>query len=96
MAEAGGLQSYYAANKDRGFMMATTLNTSDVETLADWADSYGIEHPVLADAGDAFFWAFSKNSAWPMVVLLDHGGVIVSADEGASTADADELLSQYE
>ena len=96
MAEAGGLQSYYAANKDRGFIIATTLNTSDVDTLADWAGEYGIEHPVLGDAGDAFFWTFSTQGAWPMTVLLDHGGVIVSADEGATTADADELLSQYE
>jgi hypothetical protein len=96
MAEAGSLQATWEANRERGFMVITALDGNETEDLAAWADEYGLDHPVVGDGDGTFFWDFSKNSAWPMVVIIDHGMVIVSADEGWSESQIDELLAQYE
>jgi hypothetical protein len=96
MAEAGGLQALYERNVDRGFQIITALNGTETADLAAWADEYGLTHPVVGDAGDEFFWTFSKSSAWPMIVLLDRGMLITSVDDGAGEAEVEELLAQYE
>jgi hypothetical protein len=96
MAEAGGLQSLYEDNVDRGFIVITALDGDATRDLARWADEYGLTHPVVGDADGEFFWTFSRYSAWPMVVLIDHGMVITSADEGADMRDVEDLLRQYE
>lgn len=96
MAEAGGLQSFYEENKDRGFMQITAMDGDATEDLLGWAEEYGSQHPIVGDGDGEFFWTFSQYSAWPMIVLLDHGMVITSADEGATDADVEALLEQYE
>ena len=96
MAEAGGLQELFERNEDRGYMMITSLDGDDPADLMGWADEFGLTHPVVGDGDGAFFWSFSRNSAWPMVVLIDRGMVITSVDESAGSAEVEALLSQYE
>lgn len=96
MAEAGGLQDLYERNADRGFIVITALNGDDTRDLAGWADEFGLTHPVVGDGDGEFFWTFSRYSAWPMVVLIDRGMVIVSADAGAGEREVEELLQKYE
>lgn len=96
MSEAGSLQELYASRKDRGFMAITALDGDDTDDLLDWAEGYGIEHPVVGDGDGEFFWDFSKYSSWPMRVLIDHGVVLTSIDDGAWETEVDELLAKYE
>lgn len=86
----------YEDNADRGFIVITALDGDSTRDLADWADRYGITHPVVGDGDGEFFWTFSRYSAWPMVVLIDRGMVIDSVDEYAGEREVEELLRQYE
>ncbi|MDP2316963.1 MAG: hypothetical protein Q8P41_28985 [Pseudomonadota bacterium] len=76
--------------------MITALDGDSTGDLAGWADDFGLTHPVVGDGDGAFFWTFSRYSAWPMVVLIDHGMVITSADEQAGSREVERLLAQYE
>lgn len=96
MSEAGSLQAMYDARKDRGFMAITALDGNETDKLLEWAETYEITHPVVGDGDGAFFWDFSKYSSWPMRVLVDHGVVLTSIDDGAWEAEVDALLEKYE
>ncbi len=95
MAEAGSLQSFYEENEDRGYMVITALDGFDTADLKDWADTYGLTHPVVGDGDGAFFWTYGSGG-WPMKVLIDHGMVLTSIDEMAGDAEIEALLEQYE
>ncbi len=95
MAEAGGLQALWEQYRDDGFMMITALNGSEPADLLDWADEYGLTHPVVGDgeAGDQFYWLYG-DGAWPMPVLIDRGMVLTSVNDPAGYhAVIEELMS---
>ena len=65
------------------------------EDLVDWADNYGLTMPVLSDGDETVMWRYSSGGL-PTLVLIDHGMVLESVDEGAHEAEIDALLSKYE
>jgi len=66
------------------------------EDLAGWADNFGLTLPVVADPGAAQFWQYSASGALPTIVLIDHGVLLTSVDEGAHEAEVEALLEQYQ
>ncbi len=80
MAEAGGLQDLYETYKDQGFMMITALDGSEPADLLDWADEYGLTHPVVGDGSGEFYWAYG-DGAWPMPVVINRGMVLESVND---------------
>ena len=56
MAEAPGLDALYDRYKDDGFIVITLLGeniagqTPSQQELKQWADDFGVDHPVVADA----------------------------------------------
>jgi Ca2+-binding RTX toxin-like protein len=96
MAEAGSLQDMWERLGPEGFMVITALDGNDTADLKDWADTYGATHPIVGDGDGTFFWTYSKYSAWPMRVLIDHGMVLTSIDDGADEPEVQALLDQYQ
>lgn len=93
MAEAGGLQLLWEQYRDDGFMMITALDGSEPADLLDWAEEYGLTHPVVGDGAGEFYWAYGEG-AWPMPVVIDHGMVLASVNDPAGYhATIDELMS---
>ncbi len=83
--EAPELQHWYETYQAEGLMIITLLgenNSSQTPSQADlasWAGTYGLEHPVLADAN----WAISNR--WggayiPTMHLLGAGAVVIAGD----------------
>lgn len=64
-----------------------------VEDLQEWAGTYGLSMPVLADADQVLYeFATGGSVGLPYTVLLDRGLVVESVGS-ASTSDMDELLT---
>jgi hypothetical protein len=72
-------------------MMITALDGDDPADLLEWADTYGLTHPVVGDGAGEFYWAYG-DGAWPMPVLIDRGMVLSSVNNGGSEASAIEAL----
>ena len=78
--------------QDEGFIYLTMLpedvdgNSPDNEDLNQWADSFGIEAPVLGDDG-TYAYAVEPNSLWPVLMLIDRDMTIV-ADRIEATDEA--------
>ena len=102
-SEAPTLQAFYAENKDKGFLAITVYmeNTDYSEPTQDesetWADTYGLEFPVLLDDGVVYngFAAATGSSSigLPLMILIDRG-LVVSINEGATEDDALALLGE--
>lgn len=69
--------------------------TPSQDDLVDWADNYDMTMPVLADDGGSVMWRYSDGGL-PTLVLVDHGMVLSSVNEGAHEAEIDALLAKYE
>ncbi len=69
--------------------------TPTQDDLVDWADNYGMTFPVVADDGASVMWRYSDGGL-PTLVLIDHGMVLDSVNEGAHESEIDALLSKYE
>lgn len=63
-----------------------------VEDLGEWAGTYGLTMPVLADA-ESVVYQFTTGGSFglPYTVLLDRGAVVESVGS-ASVGDMDSLL----
>ncbi|MSP56359.1 MAG: hypothetical protein EXR69_12265 [Myxococcales bacterium] len=63
-----------------------------VEDLAEWAGTYGLTMPVLADA-ESIIYSFATGGSigLPYSVLLDRGAVVDEVGT-ASVSDMDDLL----
>lgn len=65
-----------------------------VEDLGEWAGTYGLTMPVLADANSVLYdFATGGSVGLPYTVLLDRGAVVDSVAT-ASVGDMDELLAE--
>ncbi len=66
--------------------------TPSVDELGEWADTYGLTMPVLADQDEAVMYTYASGSiGLPYTVLLDRG-VVVESVGSASVGDMDGLL----
>jgi len=64
-----------------------------VDDLTEWADTYGLTMPVLADAGSSVLYTYASGSiGLPYTVLLDRG-VVVESVGSASVGEMDDLLA---
>ncbi len=95
--EAPELQHWYETYADQGLMVITLLgenaggNTPSQTDLESWATSYGLEHPVLADAN----WQVSNR--WPgayipTMHLLGDGAVVIAGDTYVSESQLEQNL----
>lgn len=65
-----------------------------VDELGEWADTYGLTMPVLADAGSSVLYTYASGSiGLPYTVLLDRG-VVVESVGSASVGEMDDLLAE--
>lgn len=75
-------------------MLLTILNGSSTTDAADWAEEYGIDHPVLADPNYELFYKYNPDATgWPDITFLERGLVVHSiAGYSVDTATIEELL----
>ncbi len=63
--------------------------------LKEWADTYGLTMPVLADA-ESLLWDYAADEGGsvglPFTVVIDRGMVIDTIMSGANSSRAEELL----
>ena len=63
--------------------------------LQEWADTYGLTMPVLADA-EQLLWTYAADEGGsvglPFTVVIDRGVVIDTIQSGANTSRAEALL----
>jgi hypothetical protein len=72
----------------------TALDGDDPADLLDWAEEYGLTHPVVGDGSGEFYWAYGAG-AWPMPVVIDRGMVLASInDVGGYRSVIDELMAE--
>lgn len=89
---AGEVTQTWHDYREEGFIYLTQLpedldgNSPDRVDLNDWADSFGVEAPVLADDG-SYAYAVEPNKMWPVLMLIDRDMVIL-ADRIESTDGA--------
>ena len=100
MSEAGGLEAEYQERLPEGGMFWEVMIennesvTPSVEELGEWADTYGLTMPVLADEGEQMLYSFATGSiGLPYTVLIDRGMVVTSVGS-ASVSEMDELLAE--
>lgn len=72
-------------------MMITALDGSEPADLLEWAEEYGLTHPVVGDGAGDFYWLYGEGG-WPMPVLIDRGMVLSSINDGAGAAEIEALL----
>lgn len=69
--------------------------TPEQADLQEWADTYGLTMPVLADAED-LMWDYAADEGGsvglPFTVVIDRGMVIDTIQSGANSTRAEELL----
>lgn len=83
MEEAQHLEELYQEHKDQGLFPMTVSaygmsgDTAVLEDLQDWAQTYGLTTPVLADPGfDATIDYMAQGNGLPHRVLIDPGLVV--------------------
>ncbi len=98
MSEAGGLEAEYQDRVAAGGMFwEVIIENNDsaapsVEDLGEWADSYGLTMPVLADGGMISSFV-SGSYGLPYTMVIDRGMVIDENIGTASVSQMDELLA---
>jgi len=93
--EASELASVYNQYADDGFIVITLLgentfgSTPSRSDLQTWADSFGIDHPVVADPGFGVGSRFVSGGSLylPSTSLLSDGAVVIKRDSYVSTND---------
>lgn len=94
-SEAGELASVYREYADDGFIVITLLGentfgqTPSQGDLQDWASSFGIDHPVVADPGFGVASRFVSGGSLylPSTSLLGEGVEVIKRDAFVSTND---------
>ena len=100
MAEAPGLEALYQDYKDDGFIVITLLgenmagNAPSEQDLEDWADSFGLHHPVVADPGYQVTTRYVDGGSigLPAFHLIDTGGEIMIRDGSVSESHIQQVL----
>ena len=76
--------------------MAENLSgaTPSQSELLDWANSFGLSHPVVADPGFGFTTGFIDGSSigLPSMHIIAAGGEVVERDIWASESDVQRYL----
>jgi len=93
--EASGLASMYRQYEDDGFVVITLLGensagrTPTQADLQSWANSFGIDHPVVADPGFNVGARFVSGGQLylPSTSLLGPGAVVLERDSYVTTND---------
>ena len=103
MGEASSLQSTFKQYEDQGlvvFQLLAENNSGSTPTeseLAQWADSAGQTHPVVADAGWSVSNRFELDYGIPTFSLLAPGMEVVAVDDwGAESMIPDVLPEDFE
>ena len=86
--EAGEIASWYDSYASQGLMVITLLgeneygSTPSQADLQNWAYSFGIDHPVVADSGWAITSRYVTSSSiyLPTMHLLGPGAEVLAAD----------------
>ena len=99
-AEASELASVFQQYADDGFLVITLLGensfgqTPSQGDLQDWASSFGIDHPVVADPGFSVASRFVTGGSLylPSTSLLGEGVEVIKRDAYVSTADIVDAL----
>ena len=93
MSAAGGLETLYQEYLAQdGLVMTAIIQTEDysdptVEDLQEWADTYSMTFPVLADPGSATMNSYATGSAsigLPFSVVYDKGVIVEVTQAGES------------
>lgn len=100
MAEAPGLAALYEQYEADGFIVITLLgedtggSTPSQAELEDWADQFGIDHPVVADEGFSVTSRFVDGGTigLPSMTLLEAGAEIVIRNAWVSESDVEAHL----
>jgi hypothetical protein len=100
VSEAGGLEAEYQERLPEGGMFWEVMienmdsATPSQDELVEWADTYGLTMPVLADTGKSMFGSFAPGGGGlPYTVLVDRG-MVVTTVATASVSEMDELLAE--
>lgn len=93
--EAETSEAHFQQHKDQGFVIITVLIDSDVSvtTCVDWADTYGITFPVLADESSTAWNIYNEEGYIPLNIVIDRDFVIQYKEVGY---DEDAILSTIE
>ena len=101
MSEAGGLEGEYQDRIAAGGMFWEVIIennesvTPSVEELGEWADTYGMTMPVLADDGSAMLYSYASGSVGlPYTMVIDRGMVIDGNVGTAPVSQMDDLLAE--
>ena len=100
MAEAPALEALYQEYVDDGFIVITLLGensagaTPSQSELEDWANQFGLTHPVVADAGFGVTASFVTGGTigLPSMDLIEAGGEIVKVDDWVDASDVEAHL----
>lgn len=90
--EAPDIQRIYQRYKDQGFIVITLLGedmsgrTPAQSDLADWANSFGLTHPVVADANWNVTSRYLRSASFsiPTMTLLGAGPEVILRDTWVS------------
>lgn len=93
--EASYLAGVYRQYEDDGFLIITLLgedsggSTPNQADLQSWANSFGLDHPVVADPGFGVGSRFVTGGSLylPSTSLLGEGAVVIKRDTTISTND---------
>jgi len=88
VAEAPELDALYDQYADQGFIVITLIGETNSggppsqADLKEWADRFGLEHPVVEDPGYGVAGSFVQGTSigLPTMTLLAPGGEILVAD----------------
>ncbi len=100
MSEAGGLEAEYQDRVAAGGMFWEVIiqnNESAVpsqDDLVEWADTYGLTMPVLADEAGMISSFASGSYGLPYTMVIDRGMVIDENVGTASVSQMDDLLAE--
>ena len=81
------METLYQKYKDRGFIVVTLFDTLGFSGLNDWAEEFGINHPVVLDQTAQVGRKFNPDGAIPSMTLLAPGAEIVILDQNNITEE---------
>lgn len=88
------METLYQKYKDRGFIIVTLFDTLGFSGLVDWANEFGISHPVVLDQAAQVGQKYNPDGVIPSMTLLKPGAEIVILDQ--SNISEEEILEYLE
>ena len=102
MTAAVGLQELYDEYKNDGLMVMTMINYDadgnlpDADDCADWANSYGTSHPILADTEGFATAVMREGEGYPFYMLISGGMEVKTLASGAEAISDEEIIAEIE